>query len=75
MNLEIIVVSEISQRKTIVIYIIYIQKLKKMIQMNLFIKQKEIHMLRKLTFMVRGKLRGGITCEFRIEIYTLLYLK
>ena len=50
MNLEIIIVSEISQRKTIVIYIIYIQKLKKMIQMNLFIKQKEIHMLRKLTY-------------------------
>ena len=41
MNLEIIIVSEISQRKTIVIYIIYIQNLKKMIQMNLFIKQKD----------------------------------
>ena len=40
MDLEIIIVSEVSQRKTNIIrYCLYVES-KKMVQMNLFIKQK-----------------------------------
>ena len=39
MDLEIVILSEVSQRKTNIIYHLYV-KSKKMIQMNLFTKQK-----------------------------------
>ena len=39
MDLEIIILSEVSQRKTNVIYHLYVGS-KKMVQMNLFTKQK-----------------------------------
>ena len=52
------------------------QNLKKMIQMNLFTKQKQTHRLRKQTYgYQRGKPGGGINWEFGIDIYTLLYTK
>ena len=44
MDLEIIKLSEVSQRKTNIIYCLYVNS-KKMIQMNLFIKQKQTHKL------------------------------
>ena len=40
-------------------YIIYVQKLKKMIQMNLFTKQKETHRLKQQIHGYRGKQVGG----------------
>ena len=45
MDLEIIILSEVNQRE--ISYIIYMWNLKKMIQMNLFAKQKQTHRLRK----------------------------
>ena len=45
MDLEIIILSERGRRKTH--DIAYMRNLKKMIQINLFIKQKQIHRLRK----------------------------
>ena len=44
MDLEIVKLSEVSQRKTNIIYCLYVNS-KKMIQMNLFIKQKQTHKL------------------------------
>ena len=47
MGLEIITLSEVSRRKkNITWYNLYVES-KKMIQMNLFIKQKQTHRLRK----------------------------
>ena len=56
MDLEIIILSEVRQRKTNIIeYHIYVGS-KKMIQMNLFPKQKETHRHRKQTYgYQRGK--------------------
>ena len=44
--------------------------------MNLFIKQKQIHRLREQIYGYEGVSVGeGIDSEFRIDMYTLLYLK
>ena len=56
MDLEIIILTEISQTKTNIIwYHLYVES-KKMIQMNLFTKQKYTHRHRKQT---HGYQRGG----------------
>ena len=47
-NLDIIILSEVSQTKTDIWYHLYV-KSKKMTQMNLFTKQKETHKLREQT--------------------------
>ena len=47
-----------------------------MIQMNFFIKQKQIHRLRERTYGCWGEgWRERIVWEFGINIYPLLYLK
>ena len=46
MDLEIIILSDVSQTKTNIIYHLYV-KSKNMIEMNLFKKQKQTHRLRK----------------------------
>ena len=53
------------------------RNLKKMIQMNLFIKPKQTHiiLLENKIMVTGGKGGGGINWEFRIDMYTLLYLK
>ena len=55
MDLEIIILSEGKQRQ-ILYDITYMQNLKKLIQMNLFAKQKQTHRHRKQTY---GYQRGG----------------
>jgi len=64
--------SEVSQSKTNTIwYHLYVESYqKKMVQMNLFTKQKQIHRLRKQTYGYQ-KGRGGVG----INIYTLLYVE
>ena len=54
MDLEITILSEVRQ---ISYDITYMQNLKKMIQMNLFTKQKQTHRLREQTYCYLGK--GG----------------
>ena len=55
--------------------------LKKMIQMNLFTKQKQTHRLREQTYgyqeerVVEAGWWGGIDWECGIDMYTLRYLK
>ena len=76
MDLKIIILSGISQRKTNIIqYHLYAES-KKMIQMNLFTKQKQAHRHRKQAYdYERGQRWGewGINQEFGINIYTTIY--
>ena len=52
----------------------HMRNLKKMIEMNLFTKQKQTHRLRNESGYDEG--RGGCEdSEFRISTYVLLYLK
>ena len=46
-----------------------------MVQINLFIKQKQSHRCRKQTYGYQGGRGGGINWENGINIYTLLYTK
>ena len=68
MDLEISILSEVSQTKTNIWYRLYAES-KKMIQMNLFTKQKQTQ---RMNWWLLG---GGIDWEFGIDMYTLLYLK
>ena len=57
-NLDIITLSEGSQRKTNTTYHLYVES-KKIIQINLFMKQKQIHRQRKQIYgYQREKKRG-----------------
>ena len=47
--------------------------LKKMVQMNIFTKQKQSHRCGKQTYGYQGW--GRINWEIGIDIYTLLYIK
>ena len=80
MDLEIIILSEVSQTKTHSYDITYMGNLKKkMMQMNLFMKEKQAQRLTERTYGSWGRVwvwvGGGIDWEFGIDIYTLLYLK
>ena len=59
MDLEIIILSGVSQTKTNIIrFHLYVES-KKMIQMNFFTKQKQTHRLQKQTYSYqRGKMVG-----------------
>ena len=58
MDLEIVILSKVSQRKTnTILYHLYM-KPKKMIQMNLFTKQKQSHNTETKFMAIRGK-NGG----------------
>ena len=78
MYLEIVILSEVSQTKTNIIsnilYFHYVES-KKVVQMNLFTKQKESHRFRKQSFGYQGYEGGGINWEIGIDIDTLLYVK
>ena len=50
-------------------------KMVQMIQMILFIKQKQTHRLRASTYGCQGQRMRGRDREFCIDIYKLLYLK
>ena len=58
MGLEVVILSEVSQRQT-PYDIAYMWNLKKMVQMNLFTKQKQSHRCRKQTQLPGGKAWGG----------------
>jgi len=69
MDLEIIIISEASQRQ-ISYDITYMWNLK-MIQMNLFTKQKQIDRLRKGTVgYQQERSRGRVVREFRMDMNT-----
>ena len=60
MDLEMIILSEVSQTKTNIIWYHLYVEFKKMIQMNLFTKQKQTHRHRKQTY---GYQRGKVGAE------------
>ena len=79
MDLKIIILSEVSQTekdKNHMILLMWEIEKEKVIQMNLFTTQKQIHRLRELIYASCGeKWCGGRDWEFVIDIYTLLDLK
>ena len=77
MDLEIIILSEVSQKeKDKPQMISLICGIYDMTQMNLFMKQKQTHRYREQTCGCQGGRDGeGIDWEFGTDIYTLLYIK
>ena len=77
MDLEIIIRSEVSQTEKDKYHMILLicRILKKMVQMNLFTKQRYSHSCRKQTYCYQGGKERGISWEVGIDIYTLLYIK
>ena len=77
MDLEIIILSKSDRERQISYDITYMWNLKKMIQANLFIKQKLTHKCRKQTYGYKGESWGEINEEFGISICIcmLLYIK
>ena len=74
MDLEIFILSELNQTKTNIIWYHLYAESKKMIQMNLFTKQKQTHRLRRQTYgYQRGKVAWGINWEFGINRCKLLH--
>ena len=65
-----------SQKKTNTSEIAYMQNLfKKIIQMNLFTKQKQTQRLREQTYGSQGVKVVGTDLQIGMDMYTLLYLK
>ena len=73
MELEMIILSDINQKQ--ISYDITYMESKKMIQMSLFMKQKETQTLKTDFGYQRGKVMGKMDWELGISIYTLLYIK
>ena len=73
MDLEIVILSEVSQRKINIIgYPLYVES-KEMVQMNLFTKQKLSHRHKKKNLWLPGGIiRGGINWEIG-NIHTTIY--
>ena len=66
-ELEIIILSEVkSQRKRQIPYHLYVESLKKKIQMNLFTKQKQTHSLQKQTY---GYQRGNMWGRDKLGVW------
>ena len=70
MDLEIIIISKPNEDKYDITYMWNPKK--KLTQMNLCTKQKQIHRRRKQTRLPQGKGKKGINQEFEINRYTLL---
>ena len=62
---------KVTQRKTYIIWHRLYVKFKKMVQMNLFTKEKQSHRCRKQTYGYQWEIRGGINWEIGIDMYTL----
>ena len=75
MDLEIVILSEVSQRRrNIVWHPLYVESKKKWYKWAY--KQKDIHRLRKCTYSFqREGGREGVDREFRMDTFMLLYLK
>ena len=74
MDLEIIILSEVTQRKTNIIwYRLYVESKKRYKWTNL--QSIKSHRCRKQTYGYWGGRARGINWEIEIDIYTLLYIK
>ena len=76
MDLEIIILSEVSQTETDKCDVTYMWNLKKKyIQMNLFAKQKQTHRYREIYGYQRGKIWGKDKLGVGIGRYKILCIK
>ena len=75
MHLEIIILREVRKKQTPMRLLICKIFFKKMIQMNLFTKQKQTHRLREQTYGSQGVKVVGTDLQIGMDMYTLLYLK
>ena len=57
MDLEIVIQSEVSQIEKDIGYHLYVESKKKMVQMNLFTKQKQSHKCRKTNIVIEVERR------------------
>ena len=75
MDVEIIILSKVSQTDKDKYHITYMQNLKKMIQINLFTKQEQTHRHRKQTYSYqRGKVwRRDKLGIWKLHIHTAIY--
>ena len=76
MDLEIVILSEVRKRQTL--YDITYVESKKIIEMNLFTKQKQIYRQKDIfVFFKPVVTKGGkgINLEYGINRYTVLYIK
>ena len=72
------ILSEVGQTekdKYMILFICGNLKKKKMMETNLFTKQKQTHRLREWTYGYQGRVEGRTDWEFGTDRYTLLYLK
>ena len=75
MDREIVILSEISQRKiNIIWYCLYVNPKNNIVQMNLFTEQKELQIQKANLWLPRGKGWVGINWEIGMDIYTLLHI-
>ena len=76
MDLETVILSEVRQTERYISYdITYMWNLKKMVQMNLFTKQKQSQRCRKQFYGYQERSGGRDKWEIGLDIYTLLYVK
>ena len=76
MDLETVILSEVSQRKTnIAWYHLYVESNKRYKWTYLQIRNRITDVEDKLTVTKGKRGRGGINWEIGIDIYTLLYIK
>ena len=76
MDLEVVILSEVSQTEKDKYDITYMwNPKKKMVQMKLFTKQKYSHRCRKQTQLQGGEVGGWMNSEIGTDMYTLLYIK
>ena len=75
MNLEIIILSEVNQtRERQISYdMVYMWYFKKMIQMIVFMKQKQTHRQNKFMVMKGERLQTRTDWEFGVDIYTTVF--
>ena len=74
-DLDTVMLSEVGQRRNIIWYL-FNEESKEMIQVNVLTKQKETYRLKEQSYGCWGKgWAQGIVREFGMDMYTLLYLK
>ena len=76
MDLDTGMLSEVGQRRRNIIWYLFNEESREMIQVNELTKQKETYRLKEQSYGCWGKgWAQGIVREFGMEMYTLLYLK
>ena len=73
MGLEFVTQNEIRKRKTKILYSCIYMESRKMVQINLFAKQKQTHGCREQMYS-HVEVAGGMNWKIEIDIYTYGYV-